>query len=88
MSNQDRLTPEEIAYEQGTRRAWLMMLGACLKGLGENASPEAAWMSERQEAIASLRRICATCGDNDWPPDLHLADILDKHLGRYIESER
>jgi hypothetical protein len=26
-------------------------------------------------------------GDNDWPDDLHLADVIDKHLARHLGGE-
>jgi hypothetical protein len=29
-----------------------------------------------------LRIECAELGDNDWPDDLHLADVVEKHLAR------
>jgi hypothetical protein len=37
-------------------------------------------MVERSEAIATCRRICEAHGDNDWPDDLHLSDIIENHL--------
>lgn len=39
---------------------------------------------ERQEAIVILRSLCEEFGDNDWGDDLHLADIIDKHLRRHL----
>jgi hypothetical protein len=35
---------------------------------------------ERAEAVAFLRRICELYGDNEWPDDLPLAEILEHHL--------
>ena len=43
-------------------------------------------MLERREAVAALRTICADYGDNDWPGDLHLADVIEKHLGRHLDE--
>jgi predicted secreted protein len=40
---------------------------------------------EREEAINTLRDLCREHGDNDWSDDLHLADIIDKHLGRHLD---
>lgn len=40
---------------------------------------------ERQRAIVTLRRICGNHGDNDWPDNLHLADVLEKHLEKHLE---
>lgn len=36
---------------------------------------------ERAAAIAYLRRLCERYGDNEWPDDLPLAEILEHHLG-------
>ncbi len=33
---------------------------------------------------AVLRNVCKDFGDNDWPDDLHLGDVIDKHLARYL----
>lgn len=39
---------------------------------------------ERDEAVKVLRDLCEHHGDNDWPDDLHLADAIDKHLGKHL----
>ncbi len=39
---------------------------------------------ERGAAVKMLRQLCADFGDNDWPDDLHLADVIDKHLGDHL----
>ena len=41
---------------------------------------------ERAEAIQTLRHLCEQYGDLDWADDLHLADILSKHLAPYLEA--
>ena len=41
----------------------------------------------RAETIALLRDLCAQTGDNDWPDDLHPADVIEKHLWRSINAE-
>jgi hypothetical protein len=45
------------------------------------------WTLERHQAIVVLRRICDYYGDNDWKDNLHLADIIEKHLEKYLEAE-
>lgn len=40
---------------------------------------------ERDDAIKTLRQLCAEFGDNDWDDSLHLSDIINKHLGRHLE---
>ena len=43
---------------------------------------------ERHEAIASLRELCADFGDNDWPDELTLGDIIEKHLARHLYAAK
>lgn len=78
---------EEAIYEQGSRSAWASMLRECVRELGykSDEGSKAAWISEREAAVAMLRQVCAEHGDNDWPDDLHLADIIEKHLWRNLE---
>jgi hypothetical protein len=79
-------TPEELAYQAGSRRAWLGILGEALRNLGyEPGALDAERLAlERSDAIAQLREICAEHGDNDWPDSLYLADIIEKHLARHL----
>jgi hypothetical protein len=35
---------------------------------------------ERLRTIRELREVCALIGDNDWPDDLDLADVVQKHI--------
>lgn len=73
---------EEVAYDQGSRMAWLVMLGQCLRHLGyEDAQVrKVAWVAEREAAVSVLRSVCREHGDNEWDDHLHLADVIDKHL--------
>lgn len=78
----------ETSYIQGQRWAWHMMLVKCLNELGYD-SPEwdkYRWIHERETTIHMLRSECARLGDNDWPDDLHIGDIIEKHLLRHIEE--
>jgi predicted secreted protein len=43
-----------------------------------------ALRQEREDAVKLLREICEEHGDNDWADDLHLADVLEKHLYRHL----
>lgn len=43
--------------------------------------------SERLGAIQALRKTCEYFGDNNWEPNLHLADIIEKHLYRHLEEK-
>ncbi len=77
---------EERAYIQGTRSAWTAMLHQCLKRLGYD-NPDiqrTSWILEREDVISQLRDLCSEFGDNDWDEELHLADVIKKHLGKYL----
>lgn len=36
---------------------------------------------ERSRAVRALRKICEEIGDNDWPDEQDLGDVLEKHCG-------
>jgi hypothetical protein len=77
---------EELAYMRGQRSVWDSMLRECLVNLGVDEARFFGWVSELEAAIAALRRVCSKHGDNDWSPDLYLADIIEKHLERHLEE--
>ena len=79
---------EEQAYVQGSQQAWLTMLHECLRHLGETERNAHGWMLERQEALQQLRSLCREFGDNEWPDDLYLPDIIDKHLGDHLRAKK
>jgi hypothetical protein len=72
----------EAIWTQGFRAAWTGMLERCVRELGyqSNEASKVAWISERERTIATLRMVCEQHGDNDWPDDLNLADVIEKHL--------
>lgn len=74
----------EKDYERGSRAAWTAMLRRCLAQLGGKDRARNVWRLEREAAIAVLRDLCEEYGDNDWHDDLHLADVIEKHLGRHL----
>lgn len=74
----------ETDYVQGSRAAWSAMLQMCLRELGYTSPDTHRLISEREAAIAELRQVCAVYGDNDWHSNLHLADIIEKHLARHL----
>ena len=79
---------DENAYSQGSNAAWRAMLGECLRHLGAEDSDAARvrWVAERADIVAALRRVCADFGDNDWPDDAHLGDVIDKHLHDHLAA--
>ena len=79
----------EAAYIMGHRMAHAEMIQKCLGELGysDPAAQGLSWVLEREAAIARLRDLCQEFGDNDWTENLHLADIIEKHLGRHLGRE-
>lgn len=72
----------ERDYAAGHNAAWRGMLRTCLRELGA-ADPDAGqarWVVERTEAVATLRRLCKS---QDWPDDLDLSDVIEKHLVKH-----
>jgi hypothetical protein len=84
------LTEDErdTAYTNGHQRAWLSMMNECIRQLGyEHAEViQTRWIRERAELVLTLRAICEDFGDNDWPDDLNLADVMNKHLAKYLHE--
>lgn len=86
----DREGRDDRMYQSGHNRAMAGMLGFVLRELYQERQPD-DWQlevvrlqKERFEAVNALRDICAKFGDNDWSDDLHLGDVVDKHLGRHL----
>ncbi len=79
---------EEAAFERGERAAWASVLIEACKALGYKTDEGAlaAALAERERAVVALRKVCAIHGDNDWPGNLHLADVIEKHLGRHLDD--
>lgn len=80
---------EEQSYVRGYRAALTGMLAHCLSELGyeDTEATRARWIVEREATIAALRDVCRAYGDNDWDKSLHLADVVEKHLGRSLDAE-
>ena len=75
MSDDDNISK---IYQSGQQSVWKDLLQLALRNLPE-AKPE-SYRMERLDTISWLRTRCELYGDNDWPDELHLIDILDKHL--------
>jgi len=41
----------------------------------------------REAVVKMLRMVCEEFGDNDWPDNLHQADVIEKHLIRPIRQD-
>lgn len=84
----------ESHYLRGQRSALIHQLHNVLRELSipytdidaapENLMTIARLTIEREETISALRSVCEDHGDNDWDNDLHLADVVNKHLGNYL----
>ena len=88
MATRDEIAEaHERGYIEGSRRAFINQLSACLRGFyeeGDALDPLvklARYEVERQEVLSVLRQAAERgWGDSDWPDDLYLPDVLDKHF--------
>ena len=82
------MTEGERAYERGIDDAWRRVLRMCLQQLGTSSDDGklAAMALERADAVHVLRAVCSEFGDSEWKDDLHLADIIEKHLHRNLRG--
>jgi hypothetical protein len=85
----NEVTPEiaDVHYEQGTRAAWRTVLAHCVKNLNDAPLDAEHLLLEREATVNMLRTVCERFGDNDWTPQLHLADVIEKHLLRHLANE-
>jgi predicted secreted protein len=84
----------EYHYILGQRSAFVSQLHNILNELSvpytdiddapENLMTIARLTVEREDTISALRGICEDHGDNEWDNNSHLADVVDKHLGKYL----
>lgn len=84
---------DEESYEIGRNRAYITVMMNCAKALGFDGIEalniaRVAWIEERQAAITALHDLCENFGDNDWPDELHLGDVIEKHLARHLHNVR
>ncbi len=83
------MTPsEEKAYLRGRQSAYRSLL---IDGARELEGPErelAGMLSERSSALEALRILAADLGlDVEIDDDLHLADNIEKRLGRALRTK-
>lgn len=80
---------EERIYMDGEASTLKNMITYCqnkLRAYGIKLKTKDEFDQERIEIISLLRMHCDEYGDNDWDDNLHLSDIIDKHLMRHIEQ--
>jgi predicted secreted protein len=74
------------AYRDGKDHATHRILRAIIQDLCEPYDKIAELHAERLAAVIALRELCAEHGDNDWPDNLHLADVIEKHLAKHLSK--
>lgn len=83
---------DEAKWTEGEQAAYRAMLGVVLDGLRSTGTTDdpsvriAQLELYQSEIIAALRAACDEFGDNDWPDDLHVADVIEKHLLRHVRA--
>lgn len=78
---------DEQSYEIGRNRAYITIMMDCARALGFDGVEalnvaRVCWIKERQAVVDALRDLCESFGDNDWPDELYLSDVIEKHLAR------
>lgn len=75
-------------YERGRKAMAAGIIRQCWEELDPNNREIASLILERNLAVDILRQICEEHGDNGWPDNLNLADVIEKHLWRYLEEKK
>lgn len=80
---------DERQFVRGQRAVWVSLLSQSLKELGYEITSQSlvgSLIKEREQAIQTLRQACDEFGDNEWSENLHLSDIISKHLTNHLEN--
>lgn len=75
---------DEHDYQLGYQAAMRRILGETMRSLNPGEMEVAKLIIERSETIEQLRQICGDHGDNEWPDELYIPDILEKHLANHL----
>lgn len=78
---------EEQAWQRGRKSAFRSIVGEAAREMTGKGMKLAAAMMQLHDTREALRRVCEDHGDNDWSDDLHLADVIEKHLARHLDSK-
>ena len=82
------MTKSERDYASGRRALATRIARELLPDLGTLTEARIFKLAiERAEAVTALRTLCAELGCNDWPDELSLADVIEKHLGRAVRNK-
>ena len=87
MRSKEEIKATEQAHEDGRRGAIAEVLTHVVNKLqpGERTNLEKLGIlaAEREAALITIRKLCVEQNrSTDWGPDLHLSDIIEKHLMR------
>ncbi len=77
----------EKDWAAGYQAAMRLIAAETFRHLPKGDKEKAALLIERQGAIVALREVCERFGDNDWPDELDLVDIIEKHLHRPLSRK-
>lgn len=77
---------EERIWIRGRKSLARSILGALALDLEGKDLKLAAALIQLHDVRAALRDVCDEHGDNDWEDNLHLSDVVEKHLGRHLNE--
>ncbi len=77
---------QEQNWINGNRAAHREILGHCVRALYDEDTSKEALILQLEDIRAALRSLCEDFGDNSWDDNLHLADVINKHLGNYLHQ--
>ncbi len=87
MSDETQEDRDERKWTEGNRAAWRSLLSTAMRHLEPADRDRAQLVAELEDVRACLRSLCEDFGDNDWADDLHLGDVIRKHLEPYLGEE-
>ena len=74
----------EQDYNTGAKEAYREVMMHCFRRLAGKGDDLIDFADQRCRAVSMLRQVCEAHGDNDWPDDLDLSDVIEKHLWRHL----
>lgn len=72
----------EQDYINGQKTAYARMFSLLARELAGPEGDIAEAVAELNGTRVALRRLSKRLGCNDWGDELHLADVVDKYIGR------
>lgn len=82
---EEREALEESAYERGQQAAYRRIISECSRELPEDERNLAHMAEERAQARRLLKELARELGiPDDWPDNLHLADVIEKRIMRQL----